>query len=67
MSLFSKLFNANTVPGTPSGSVSNQGECPFCSTAQRKIYHAGVCPNIKRIEYNPDGSVKAVEYRERRQ
>jgi len=32
-------------------------QCPHCG-----MFHSGVCPKIKSIEYFPNGSVKKVEY-----
>jgi hypothetical protein len=26
------------------------------------MYHGPQCPNVKKIEYNPDGTLKSVEY-----
>lgn len=34
--------------------------CPHCGGM---AIHMGPCPNIKAIEYHPDGSIKRVEYR----
>lgn len=38
------------------------GECVHCAG-----WHGGVCPNIKAIEYYPDGSVRKVEYHDHSQ
>lgn len=51
------------VSGMPKGR-SDAGECPFCSTHSRTIYHAGTCPRVKRIEYYPDGTIKAVQFKD---
>lgn len=31
--------------------------CPHCGN-----WHTGVCPRVKSVEYNPDGTVRRVEY-----
>jgi len=31
--------------------------CPHCGFG-----HTGVCPRVKAIEYNPDGTVRRVEF-----
>ena len=31
------------------------------------VYHSGVCPKVKEIEYWPSGIIKKVEFRERAQ
>lgn len=38
-------------------------ECPYCSDQWSKIWHNGVCPKVKSIEYFPDGSIKKVEFK----
>lgn len=38
--------------------------CPHCSGVGTLVYHSGVCPKIKSIEYNPDGSIKKIEYKD---
>ena len=48
--------------GVPKGR-SEAGECPYCSTRERTIYHRGACPHVRRIEYWPDGSIRAIEYK----
>jgi heterodisulfide reductase subunit C len=40
--------------GDPSWQVPTCGHCGGC--------HAGACPRVKSIEYNPDGTVRKVEY-----
>ena len=36
--------------------------CGWCSSETSKVYHTGYCPQVKAIEYYPDGSVKRVEF-----
>lgn len=36
--------------------------CHYCSTDTCKIYHGGRCPQVKTIEYYPDGTIKKVEF-----
>lgn len=36
--------------------------CPHCG---RNTLHLGPCPNIKAIEYHPNGTIKRIEYRDR--
>ena len=36
--------------------------CPWCSGLGGQVYHAGVCPRVRAIEYYPDGTVKRVEF-----
>lgn len=31
-------------------------KCPYCG-----LYHDAICPRVKAIEYNPDGTIKRVE------
>ncbi len=45
--------------GIPTGE-SHAGQCPFCSTGNRMIFHAGACPRIKEIVYYPDGTIQRV-------
>lgn len=45
--------------GIPTGE-SGKGQCPFCSTVDRMIFHAGVCPRIKEIVYYPDGTIQRI-------
>ncbi len=33
--------------------------CLYCGT-----WHPGRCPQVRRVEYYPDGSLKSVEFRE---
>lgn len=35
-------------------------ECTWCG-----MWHAGVCPLVKVIEYYADGSIKRIEFHER--
>ncbi len=35
-------------------------ECPYCS----KVFHSGICPKVKSIEYYPNGTIKMVEFKE---
>lgn len=39
-------------------------ECPYCSSDHTKIYHNGLCPRIKSIEYDEKGSTTKIEFRE---
>ena len=39
-------------------------ECGWCSNGSIKTFHYGPCPRVKSIEYNPDGTVKRVEFRD---
>lgn len=34
-------------------------QCPYCGCWQHQ--NLGQCPNIKKIEYYPDGTIKSVE------
>jgi len=45
--------------GMPTGK-DHSGQCPWCSTENRMIFHAGTCPRIKQIVYYPDGTVQRV-------
>lgn len=38
--------------------TSANTSCPYCNAP-----HLGVCPLLKAIEYNPDGSVRRVEFK----
>ena len=40
------------------------GGCPWCSSPTSAIFHGGVCPRVKKIEYHPWGGIKTVEFRE---
>ena len=31
--------------------------CPYCGAT-----HIGTCPRVSKIEYHPDGAIKAVEF-----
>ena len=42
----------------------NLKPCPYCSHDGCKVYHYGVCPKVKAIEYYPDGTIKRIEYKE---
>ena len=37
--------------------------CPWCSGPWNKVYHSGVCPRVRAIEYHPNGTVKRIEFR----
>lgn len=37
------------------------GGCPWCSGPFTTVYHDGLCPRLKAIEYYPNGSPKRVE------
>ena len=50
--------------GVPIGTAAVGNCCPYCSTVERIIYHAGVCPQIKSVEYYPDGRIKKIELHE---
>jgi len=39
-------------------------ECQWCSNSQTKIYHNGVCPKVKSIEYDKNGRVKKIEFKD---
>lgn len=34
------------------------GECGWCG-----MWHNGICPSVKSIEYNEDGSIRRVEFK----
>lgn len=62
MTLFHTSWTGTSNPyinGTP-------GSCPWCSNPQAGslTYHQGPCPRVKSVEYNPDGSIKKVEFRD---
>lgn len=38
--------------------VEQVSKCPHCGA-----FHRGSCPKVYSIEYNPDGSIKQVNYR----
>jgi len=42
--------------------VRPSGACPWCSGETSWVMHGGRCPQVRAIEYNPDGSVKRVEF-----
>ena len=43
------------------GATGNLDYCPYCShLPYSMVYHYGVCPKIKEIEYYKDGAVKRV-------
>lgn len=39
-----------------------EGYCPHCSGGGQSIFHGGPCPNVKAVEYFPDGRIKRIEY-----
>ena len=39
-------------------------ECPYCSNDLTKVYHTGMCPKVKSIEYYPNGKTKKIEFNE---
>ena len=42
-----------------------EGYCPHCSNPPSNyVYHNGVCPKVKAVEYHPDGTIKRIEYKE---
>ena len=49
-----------TPPGT-TPEPSNDA-CPHCSGAFSQVFHGGRCPQVKSIEYYPNGSIKKVEF-----
>lgn len=51
-------------PGTPNGYMVSTGTCGFCSSATNYVFHQGRCPQIKAIEYHPDGTIKRIEFHE---
>lgn len=40
--------------------------CPYCSNEHNFIYHQGVCPKVKSIEYYENGTTKKVEFHEKK-
>jgi hypothetical protein len=58
-----------SLPNVPhyatSGSSMDSG-CPYCSnpSAGHIVIHSGICPKVKEIEYNPDGTVKRIVFKE---
>lgn len=36
--------------------------CPYCSSDGQQMFHGGVCPRVKSIEYYPWGGIKKVEF-----
>jgi hypothetical protein len=38
--------------------------CQYCSGNSSLVWHPGVCPKIKGIEYWPNGTIKKVEFRD---
>ena len=42
---------------TAAGTIAPDGKCNWCGN-----YHGVRCPEVRAIEYHPDGSVKRVEY-----
>ena len=50
----------------PATAIDPPGHCPWCSNPSMGAYssHSGACPNVKAIEYFPDGSTKRVEFRD---
>lgn len=48
------------------GAVPPLGYCPYCSNPEIKYYivHNGQCPKIKAIEYDPQGNIKRVVFKE---
>ena len=49
------------MPNT-TAAVHREGSCPYCSGDGDYIYHSGVCPKIKEIEYYPNGTIKKVTF-----
>lgn len=43
--------------------VSDNG-CPYCNNGIFAVYHRGICPKVKSIEYFPDGRTKKVEFKD---
>ena len=39
------------------------GPCPYCSAVGMGVFHSGICPKIKAIEYTPWGAIKRIEFR----
>lgn len=39
-----------------------EGTCRWCSDNYNQVWHAGLCPNIKSIEYYQNGIIKKVEF-----
>ena len=42
--------------------TNNTPSCPHCSGGITEVYHFGACPEVKAIEYFPNGTVKRVEF-----
>ena len=40
---------------------NNLNPCPYCSGNGTTVYHTGLCPKIKKIEYYPNGTIRSVE------
>lgn len=40
-----------------SGLTPDPAKCTWCG-----MFHEGVCPKARRIEYYPDGTIKSVEF-----
>ena len=38
------------------------GGCPYCSSEGCQVYHVGICPKVKSIEYYENGTIKKVEF-----
>ena len=38
------------------------GACRWCSSAYQATFHGGPCPNVRSIEYHPDGTIKRIEF-----
>ena len=41
---------------------SQPGACGWCSTPWSVVFHGGPCPQIKAIEYHPNGTIARVEH-----
>ena len=59
-------YNSNVLWTFPSDtSVTMVGNwCEYCSSELSKVYHTGICPKIKSIEYHPNGNVKRIVFRD---
>ena len=52
------LRNGTTSADWPSMSKP----CPWCSGPWNQVYHSGVCPRVRAIDYHPNGMIKRIEF-----
>jgi len=38
--------------------------CAYCSNGLSQVFHTGSCPEVKSVEYYPDGTIKRVYFKE---